>query len=195
MNCWCILKLRRQYLRGHRQSIFFSFLTALGHLGGGVLQVPPSKSIQASIGMFLESEHLLGENMRFCPSCYTNQPTSVDHSIINSGNFLVVQVKRFVNHGGALIKDNRMVRCFPNAITIPLYADGEVSMHRRYRLVATVNHSGTLENGHYWAYVQDTSKDTSKWFLCNDRAVCPVKPEDLNNISSYIYVFQLDPSC
>ena len=42
-----------------------------------ILQVPPSNSVQTSIEKLLESEHLENKNMRYCPSCSPNQPTSV----------------------------------------------------------------------------------------------------------------------
>ena len=153
-----------------------------------ILQVPPSNSVQSSVEKLLESEHLVNKNMRFCPSCSSNRPTSVDHAIQNSSSFLIVHMKRFVNSDGFIVKDNHHVKCFPEVISIPLFTDGEVSVHKKYRLTATINHSGNLVNGHYWTYVNRGKS----WLMCNDRAVCSVSAERLNNTSSYIYFYLVD---
>ena len=50
---------------------------------------------------------------------------------------------------------------------------------------ATVNHSGTLNVGHYWAF--DTDGD--RWLECNDRSVVKVKSTALNNSSCCILFY------
>ena len=68
-------------------------------------------------------------------------------------------------------------------------------------IVATINHSGMLARGHYWAFVKDDLSD-SWWkcddtavlkvkpsWKCDDTAVLKVKPSDLNNSSVYVLFF------
>ena len=86
---------------------------------------------------------------------------------IQSGNSnTVLRVKpRLINVCGSL-----------NCSFIMVYAmlTTFISFTHTYSLIATINHSGTLQAGHYWAFVKDCS--TNNWLKCNDRAVLKVKP-------------------
>ena len=46
--------------------------------------------------------------------------------------------------------------------------EDEVSFTNKYSLIATINHSGALNRGHYWAFIKDLH--SSCWCSCNDRA-------------------------
>ena len=72
-------------------------------------------------------------------------------------------------------------------ITYISHPEEDISFTNEYRLVATINHSGTLARGHYWAFVKDDLSDS--WWKCDDRAVLKVKPSDLNNSSVYVLFF------
>ena len=77
--------------------------------------------------------------------------------------------------------------CHPNILTIPVKDLDEVSFERKFKLVATINHSGNLNNGHYWAYIEDQA--SSSWLHCNDRAVTQCNSNVLNNDSSYLLLY------
>lgn len=47
-----------------------------------------------------------------------------------------------------------------------------------YTLFAVVNHSGTLETGHYTVFIRHTSTSTS-WFKCDDHMVIKTTPEEV----------------
>ena len=40
--------------------------------------------------------------------------------------------------------------------------EDEVSFKNKYSLIATINHSGTLNRGHYWAFIKDLHSST--WY-------------------------------
>jgi len=52
-------------------------------------------------------------------------------------------------------------------------------------LVASINHSGSLENGHYTAYVDDNK--SGSWLHCNDKFVVPCPKEELVNTSYLLF--------
>ena len=102
-----------------------------------------------------------------------------------SGSVLILQLSRYDNFLDNFFKDNRHVQC-PSInnhhLKVPITTSDEVSVAKEFSSVATVNHSGTLNAGHYWAFL----KDRDRWLECNDRSVVKVKSSALNNSSCYI---------
>ena len=62
--------------------------------------------------------------------------------------------------------------------------EDEVSFTNKYSLIATINHSGTLNRGLYWAFIKDLHSST--WHSCNDKSVFHVEENYVNNATSYI---------
>ena len=52
----------------------------------------------------------------------------------------------------------------------------------KYSLIATINHLGNLNRGHYWACIKDLH--SSCWYSCNDKLVFNVEESSLNNTIS-----------
>jgi len=63
-----------------------------------------------------------------------------------------------------------------------------VSLNNTYSLVATINHSGTLLNGHYTAFVKD--HHSNAWYHCNDKSVTSCPKEKVVNNSSYLLFYR-----
>ena len=82
----------------------------------------------------------------------------------------------------------RKVDACVDGVTVPVVVDDDVSLDIRYKLIATVNHTGILSRGHYSAFVKDPA--SGGWWLCNDRAVTPARSQDLNSTTSYLFFFQ-----
>ena len=61
-----------------------------------------------------------------------------------------------------------------------------------YALYGMVVHSGTLDHGHYVAYIRDGKySDKSKWFCANDSRVSSVSIETVLNNQAYILFYEL----
>ena len=90
-----------------------------------------------------------------------------------------------------LVKDETLISCTQSQLgqylTVPITIEDEVSLINKYSLIATINHSGTLSRGHYWAYIKDLHLPC--WYLCNDKLVSNVKESYLNNTTSYILFY------
>ena len=71
---------------------------------------------------------------------------------------------------------------------VPITVEDEVSFTNKYSLIATINHSGTLNRGHYWAFIKDLH--SSSWYSCNDKLVFNVEERSLNNTTSYIFFYR-----
>ncbi|XP_057305409.1 ubiquitin carboxyl-terminal hydrolase 2-like [Hydractinia symbiolongicarpus] len=155
-----------------------------------ILTLPMTSKIQSCVSKFLEPEILTDGNKWFCPQCFAHRESTRETQISRSSEILFLHLKRFLKHGEHLVKDNRVVECVSlrdSLLQLPLVSDTDTMFNQNYSLLATINHSGTLTAGHYWAYVKDPA--TNSWYHCNDRAVCKCSPPILNNNSCYILCY------
>ena len=120
-------------------------------------------------------------------SCW-NKESIKDTSFIQSALILVIHLKRFHIEHDKVSKDNQFFKCFPeDSLQIRITDSNEVSFFNNFSLVARINHSGSLNNGHYWAIIKDNT--TSQWFSCNDKVVFEIKADDLDNKTSYMLFY------
>ena len=123
-----------------------------------ILTIPLSPNIGSSFSKFLKPEILDSDNKWFCPSCNCLTESTRETSIISSGSILVIQLSRFSTSYSGLIKDQQVFNCSPELdLKVPITVEDEVSFSTKYSLMASINHSGTLDQGHYWAIVKDLS--------------------------------------
>ena len=152
-----------------------------------MLTIPLSPNINSSLSKFLKPEILESENKWFCPSCNCLTESTRETSIIGSSSTLVIQLSRFSNSHSRLLKDQQVFNCSPE-LKVPITVEDEVSFSSKYSLVASITHSGTLEQEHYWAVVKDSN--TGDWLSCNDKVVQTVPQHSLNNTTSYILFYK-----
>ena len=129
-----------------------------------ILTIPLSLNINTSLSKFLKPEILESENKWFCPR---------ETSIIGLSSILVIQLSRFSTSHSRLSKDQQVLNCSPELeLRVPITVEDEVSFSSKYCLVASVNHSGAVDQGHYWAVVKDSN--TEDWLSCNNKVVLTV---------------------
>ena len=156
-----------------------------------MLLLPTSKHVSSSFNKLLQTESLSGDNKWFCPQCSSYQISTKETCIVNCGQILIVHLFRYLNSGNnVFIKNTNFVECLPettHVLRVPIQTGDSISFTHIYSLIATINHSGTLQAGHYWAFIKDCS--TNNWLKCNDRAVLKLKPHTLNNNTSYVLFY------
>ena len=151
-----------------------------------ILQLPVCSSVQEAVDLSLKTEELDGHNRYFCNFCSSLQPASLEHALANFESLLILQLKRFDNFGDSTSKDVRPVKC-DQVVKLPLTVDNDITTNKRFQLLASINHSGSPDRGHYTANIKNTT--SSDWFHCNDAAVLHCKeniPQDLSYILFYI---------
>ena len=71
----------------------------------------------------------------------------------------MLQLGRFSNQGGQLVKDETLVNCYQSQsgqyLRVPIIIEDEVSFINKYSLIATINHSDKLSRGNYWICIKD----------------------------------------
>ena len=154
-----------------------------------ILAIPLSLNINSSFSKFLKPEILESENKWFCPLCNCLTESTRETSIIGSSSLLLIQLSRFSTSHSRLLKDPQVFNCSPELeLKVPITVEDEVSFSSKYSLVASINHSGMLDQGHYWAVVKDSN--TGDWLSCNDKVVLTVPQHSLNNTTSYILFYK-----
>ena len=153
--------------------------------------------MQTSIKQFLKQEILSSRNRWFCPSCSVLSESTKETCIINSAPILIIQFCRFSNQGDQLMKDANFFSCTHSEsnkhLAVPITVEDEVSFTNKYSLIAIINHSGTLNRGHYWAFIEVLH--LSSWYCCNDKLVFNVGENSLNNSTSYTSFFTTKFKC
>ena len=152
---------------------------------GNILKLPASNSIQSSLNGLLQSEQLIDENRYFCHICSSLQPAEVKYNLLSVGNYLIIQIKRFTFQLNISSKDITLIKC-SEPLSVPISNEHEVSVNKQYQLSAVINHSGTLNSGHYWSLV----KHNNKWVHCNDKAVIPCSPASVDCKNSYVFLYK-----
>ena len=130
-----------------------------------ILPLPIVSDIQTSFNSYLSPEILSCQNKWFCPSCNALFESTREIHIIRSAPILIILLRRFSNQGQTLLKNEDSFNCIQSQhLSVPVNCDPEVSLNNTYSLLATINHSGSLNNGHYWANIKN--ENTSQWFCC-----------------------------
>jgi len=148
-----------------------------------LFHLPVSKSIQNSFDSYLKPDFV---DDFYCNVCSKHQPAIIDHEFSRMGNYLILQLKRFSGLNNTARKNIEKVVC-TTSLEIPVIVDSEIKYNMQYNLVATINHTGNLKQGHYTAYIKNAS---TSWSHCNDSAVLPSSKSMLDNTSSYLFFFE-----
>ena len=148
-----------------------------------ILTLPLSADIQTYINQFLKSDILSSQNKWFCRSCCVLSESTRETCIINFAPSLIIQLCRFSNQGGQLIKDANFFNCTQNEsnkhLVVPITVEDEVSFTNKYSLIATINHSGIFNTDHYWAFIKDLTHllgtlAMTNWFLILKRVLSTI---------------------
>ena len=111
---------------------------------------------------------------------------------MNSFPILAIQLCRFSNQDGQLVNEETLVSCpqsqLGQYLTVPTTIEDKISFMNKYSLIATINHSGTLNRRHYCACIKDLH--SSCWYSCNDKLVFNVEESPFNSTTSYILFYR-----
>ena len=69
--------------------------------------------------------------------------------IVDSGSILVLQLLRYDNFKGAVIKNNMRVNYCSETPRLSISVDDQVCLFKEFNLKANINQTRTLQAGHY----------------------------------------------
>ena len=112
-------------------------------------------------------------------SCGNTQNNLMEKKILSKPHTIIIKIKKY-NHSSIfknnLVKNNKMIE-YPDILNINKYFCGDDK--NEYKLYGIINHSGSLNSGHYYSYVRNINDSNiiiqNQWVCCNDSTI--------NNIS------------
>jgi len=145
-------------------------------------------SVYNCMDHYFNTEELDGDYT--CDKCKNKSRNTITRGILTLPNVLIISLKRFAydQRTQRMRKVNSQVD-YPMVLDISKYNPITPSDTRpaTYTLVSTVNHSGTLDFGHYYSYINSDGS----WYLANDTRMSSVNESHvLNNPSAYILFYE-----
>lgn len=111
------------------------------------------------------------------------------------GVHLLNEVGRISAAGNPAMNQSHASSISPTVID-PLYSSKKYEKDVVYKLIATVNHTGVVDSGHYISYVSNSNSDgLNSWFKFDDALVTTVPTSTVLNSNAYMlfYVRVADP--
>ena len=140
----------------------------------------------------LLDEYFEGEEIQFetkCEKCSKKkQIHKKEIKFSRPPNILILSLQR--TYGRTQRKNNSPVS-FPEELNIRDYIDGECGNKNEsnYSLYGIGNHIGSLNFGHYYAYIKLNDRD---WYEYNDSSVHRLTYLDKNSTSAYVLFYKLN---
>ena len=121
----------------------------------------------------------------YCNICSGVRESDFKVSLTSVGNCLRVQLNCFFVSNGTVTK-NSAPFFVSSPIEVVTEIEDEVFCARKFNLAAVINHSGSLNSGHYTCLVKDGE---TRWH-CNDKAVVRVNLDLINKSLLYVLFYQ-----
>lgn len=149
-------------------------------------------SIYDCFDLYTKHERLDGENQWMNDE--TNEKEDVDKGVVfwSLPRVMVLELKRYefreTPRGLQLVKNTMKVDFDPSSVlNLSNYVVGYEPDKYRYELYGVCNHMGTMQGGHYTAYVKNAN---GKWYQFNDRAVSEIPERDVVTGKAYALWFR-----
>lgn len=141
---------------------------------------------------YTQHERMDGDNQWFNEA--TGQKETVHKGVVfwSLPKILVVELKRYqfkeTMRGLQLVKNSAHVEVNPSGIlNLSKYVVGYKPHEYQYELYGICNHMGTMNSGHYVAYVKNAN---GKWYQFNDRSVSEIPPAHVVTGKAYALWFR-----
>ena len=150
------------------------------------LSIPKQgKTLIDSLGEYFDVSSLSGDNSVFCERCKEKKPFNMFTTAYRLPPILFICIKRYDN---SLEKTKTEVKA-PLELDMSDHTNGLLKdTDCMYKLFTTIQHSGSLNWGHYTAYC--LNEGDRKWYSCNDTLIKPVASPDFDHSYVLMYVNQ-----
>ncbi|XP_048472021.1 putative ubiquitin carboxyl-terminal hydrolase 50 isoform X1 [Rhincodon typus] len=153
------------------------------------LPMPPDNrcSIQDCLRLFFKEEVLSSRDQPFCSFCGRKQDQTESIQLLKAPDIIIIHLKRFES-------DDHGNRKLTSTVTFPLedldlsqYTTNPSTQQLKYHLYAVVNHTGTLDSGHYTAYCKNPV--TQNWHEFNDAKVTSISEQKIQSPAAYVLFY------
>jgi len=130
-----------------------------------------------------------------CEKCGNCESNHIDSKIYSKPKTLIIKLKRYISSpdGRRTMKFDKMVQ-YPKSLNINKYLCGTTN---NYKLYAIINHSGSLNGGHYYSFVKNLQENNNtfedQWICCNDSFTKNISEEEsMTSRNAYMLFYTLD---
>ncbi|VDD93746.1 unnamed protein product [Enterobius vermicularis] len=130
-------------------------------------------SLSECIASHFKEISLKGESRWKCPDCNHYRDSSLKTGIWRTPQILVIHLKRSFD---GVNKNDTLVAFGTDTLDLKsCLHSSATSSGSRYKLYAVTNHIGSLNSGHYVAYIRNVQDDgTTQWLVVDDDVVRPI---------------------
>ncbi|XP_052869673.1 ubiquitin carboxyl-terminal hydrolase nonstop isoform X2 [Anopheles cruzii] len=166
---------------------FWDISLDLGESSSGGGYGGPPKSLIDCLERFTRAEHLGSSAKIKCSSCMSYQESTKQLSMRTLPIVASFHLKRF-EHSSLIDKKISTFISFPSELDMTPFMSQKKSdtADFRYSLYAVINHVGTLDAGHYTAYVRH-QKDI--WVKCDDHIITTATLKQVLDSEGYLLFY------
>ena len=131
-----------------------------------------------------------------CEKCKNSEGNLIEKKILSEPpSSFIIKLKRYAsNNSNRITKINKMIH-YPNILNIQKYFCGN-NVLKEYKLHGIINHSGSINGGHYYSYVKSLKEDNKtfddQWIVCNDSRVNTISEEEaMSSQNAYILFYSI----
>lgn len=178
--------------------------TTFSYDPNNVLCLPiPGEKIDTSIVLtlydclehYFGKEILVGDATWKCDGCGQKENNFKEYRMLDTPDVLIISLKRFTaSFNMRSWRKNTQFIDIPMMLNIAPYKIGKDKSNCNYRLFAVANHTGNLENGHYYAYCCDLENPEYPWYNINDECVNKMPETSIITPAAYMLFYQVIPS-
>ena len=154
------------------------------------IEIKNKKNIMESLKAFVQPEMMQGDNAYYCSNCEKKVIASRRELFKVLPNVMFIHLKRFEFNFDSTTKKLNTYCEFPMDLDMEEFSDTNNVMVERlpkqyykYKLKGIIAHSGLLNSGHYYSFIEDTERKESTedpyWFEFNDSDVKPFNVKEI----------------
>ena len=132
-----------------------------------------------------------------CEKCKNSEGNLIEKKLLSEPpSSLIIKLKRYaaINNSNRITKINKMI-AYPDILNIQKYFCGN-NILKEYKLHGIINHTGSMNGGHYYSYVKNLKEDNKtfneQWECCNDSRVSNISDEEaMSSQNAYILFYSI----
>ncbi|XP_078283616.1 ubiquitin carboxyl-terminal hydrolase 50-like [Rhinoraja longicauda] len=153
------------------------------------LPMPPDSrcSIQDCLRLFFKEEVLSSRDQPFCSFCGRKQDQTESIQLLKAPDIIIIHLKRFESDDHGHRKLTSTVNFPLEDLDLTQYTTTPATQQLKYQLYAVVNHTGTLDSGHYTAFCKNPV--TQNWHEFNDAKVTSISEHKIQSPAAYVLFY------
>nr|VZI43187.1 unnamed protein product [Spirometra erinaceieuropaei] len=151
------------------------------------VQATDSLELKSCIRQFFKTEELSGSSRWMCPACKVPRDAVKTFDIWRLPKYLIIHLKRFQCFG-ACQKIESYVKFPLTELSLSHVTPQAPVSSCDYDLYAVVNHSGTMQSGHYIAFCLDETD--KRWYKFDDQNVSTISADSIVTKGAYVLFYK-----